>query len=130
MKPSKVTKFDRQRKYRLTSDYFNEKNKSILSSDIRNNQTFTYSQFPMKGHIKIMFMGYGDVSSDPLVYRAHINVEGFYVNGDSGVCYTAYDNALIQQHSTLDMDIPVMGMIDLIKDLFRLDKFYIRNSSY
>jgi hypothetical protein len=115
--PERVTKYDKQRTYRLYSEFYAKRKKHYgsfrtISTDIQNGQAFTYSQFPITGHLKIKC--YGGIQ--PLFFD--IDVIGYAVKGDQGTAMPA-DNKYVQQYSSFTMGLPdEVGILDIIWGIF------------
>ncbi len=119
MDPERVTKYDKQRIYSLSSEYFTEKKKKYgsfrtISSSIKDGQTFTYDQFPIKGRLKIKYYG---GCSDAFIT---INVIGYPVKGERGTAVTNSRMNNVEQSSYFYMDLlEIKGVLDIIWDLIK-----------
>lgn len=105
--PEKATKYDLQRTYRLSSEFFvNDMGYGsfrTVSSDVQNEETFTYSQFPLTRQLTIMYYGktYGCIDS-PFI---DMYLEGYAVDGCPDASIPDGD-VFIQQSSSFNMLIP------------------------
>jgi hypothetical protein len=106
MDSTRVTSFDMQRTYTITSDFLigemNGGGVRTVSFDIKDGETFTYSQFPITGHLTVKYGdGYGYIIS-PFI---DVSVAGTAVEGcpDS---YLPEGDKLIQQCSSFVMCMP------------------------
>ncbi len=103
--PELATIYDKQRTYGFSSEFFTTDKKSgsliPVKSDMKNGDTFTYSQFPITRHLTVK------VVEGPVVLLS-ITVKGYKVEGCPDFSF-AVDGTYIQQESELFMTEGEMG---------------------
>jgi hypothetical protein len=99
IKPDMATKYDSLRTYALSSEYFSTEKKwgSIIpvSSDVKNGETYRFSQFPITRHLTVKVV-------EGIVEFIYINVVGYRVEGCPDLYFQMGEN-YVQQESELIM---------------------------
>lgn len=107
MDPERMTKYDKQRTYKITSEFFSRSKNygsfQTVYSSMKRDETFTYAQFPVKGSLILKY--YGGIGA-PFF---DIEVYGYAVEGDQSTALPA-GNKYVQQSSSFTLALPNDGV--------------------